>query len=256
LTILLNFASNRKYLNNAALGCQGSKNEKKIYTVLGLAVLFGVLFALGGAKEAVAQVPVTIGIVPPPPLQFATPPDLYVVPSGPSYVYMVPNYDGVYFYGGYWYRFYNGYWFQSPFYNGYWNYIEPSMVPQVIFLVPPEYIHYVPYDYYRIPYNDFYGNWRTWDNSRHWHRYDWYQHEMRDDIRRERYSHIERDRQQRGVQTQHHHEVQRHQQYDVQKPEHHNVQQPQPYNVQKPKQHEAQKPKHQQGEKQSEAPVR
>ena len=50
--------------------------RKSIYTVLGLAVLFGALFAFGGTKEASAQVQVNIDIVAPPPLQFAAPPDV------------------------------------------------------------------------------------------------------------------------------------------------------------------------------------
>ena len=180
---------------------------KKTLLILSLSVL---MTACAGMDQQYQPVNATgYGIVAPPPLQFAAPPDLYVVPSGTSYVYMVPNYDGVYFYGGNWYRFYDGYWFLSSNYNGYWDYIEPSMVPQVIFVVPPEYIHYVPYGYYRIQYNDFYSNWRTWDHKRHWDHYDWYNHERRDDIRRERYSRIERDRQQRGAQKPRQHDGQR-----------------------------------------------
>jgi len=235
------------------------KMKKSIYSVLGLAVLFGALFALVVTQEASAQVQVNIGIVAPPPLQFAAPPDVYVVPSGISYVYMVPDYDGVYFYGGNWYRFYNGYWFQSTSYNGYWGYIEPSMVPQVIFVIPPEYIHYVPSGYYRIHYNDFFGNWRTWDQRRHWDRYDWYKHERRDDIRRERYNRIDRDRQQRGVQTlqqqgqgRQQHDVQRPQQPAVQRPQQPAVQKPQQHDAKKPQQHDAKKPQQQQGEKEHE----
>ena len=260
--------------------------KKSIYRMLELIVFFGALVAISAPQVASAQVQVNIGIVAPPPLQFAAPPDVYVVPSGTSYVYMVPNYDGVYFYGGNWYRFYDGYWFVSSNYNGYWEYIEPSMVPQVIFVIPPEYIHYVPSGYYRIHYNDFYGNWRTWDHKRHWDRYDWYKHERRDDIRRERYNRIDRDRQQRGVQTFHQqqqgrqqHDVQRPQQpavqrpqrYDVQRPQQYDVQRPQQPAVQRPQQHDVQrpqqpavqrpqpvdqKPRQQRGEKQFEAHVR
>ena len=224
------------------LAAREVKMNKSIYRVLGLAVLFVALFSLGGTQEALAQVQVNIGIVAPPPLQFAAPPDLYVIPSGTSYVYMVPNYDGVYFYGGHWYRFYDGYWFRSSRYNGHWDYIEQPMVPQVIYILPPEYIHYVPSGYYRIHYNDFYGNWQTWDQRRHWDNYDWYQRERSDDIRRERYSRIERDRQQRGVQTQQQRNVQQPQQRNVQQPQQRNVQQPQQRDVQQPQQRDVQKP--------------
>jgi len=180
---------------------------KKLYILLSLSVLMS---ACAGMDQQYQPVNATgYGIAAPPPLQFAAPPDLYVVPSGASYVYMVPNYDGVYFYGGNWYRFYNGYWFQSNSYNGYWGYIEPSMVPQVIVVVPPEYVHYVPYGYYRIHYDDFYSNWRTWDHKRHWDHYDWYNHERRDDVRRERYNRIETERQHRGDQKPRQHDGQR-----------------------------------------------
>jgi hypothetical protein len=253
-----------KRRSNAAFGELNMK--RSIYRVLALAVLFGALFTLGVTQEASAQVQVNIGIVAPPPLQFSAPPDVYVVPSGTSYVYMVPDYDGVYFYGGTWYRYYNNYWFRSSSYNGGWNYIDQSRVPQVIIVIPPEYVHYVPPGYYRIHYNDFYGNWRTWDHKRHWDHYDWYNHERRDDIRRERYNRIDRDRQQRGAQTFQHQQgqggrqqhavprpqqptVQRPQQHGGQQPHQHDVQRPQQPAAQKPQQHGGQKPQHQQGEK-------
>ena len=62
---------------------------------MGLVFLFGALCTLGWTKEASAEVHVNIDIVAPPPLQFAAPPDVYVGPSGTSYVYMVPDDDGV-----------------------------------------------------------------------------------------------------------------------------------------------------------------
>ena len=192
--------------------------KKSIHGVLGLVVLLGTLFAIGVTQEASAQVQVNVNIVAPTPLQFAAPPDVYVIPSGISYVYMVPNYDGLYFYNGYWYRFYNGYWFRSFIYNGYWDYMELPMVPQCIIAIPPEYIYYVPSGYYHIHYHDLHRNWRTWDEDHHWNRYDWYKHEMRDDIRRERYSHIDRDRQQRGIQAPRHQQGHERQRHDVQQP--------------------------------------
>ena len=207
------------------------KMKKNMYGVLGLFILCGALLTLGSTKEASAEVNINIDIAIPPPFQFAEPPDVYVVPSGSSYVYMVPDYDGVYFYGGSWYRYYNDRWFRSSHYNGRWDYIETSNVPQVIVVVPPEYIHYVPSGYHRIHYNDFHSNWQSWDQRRHWDSYDWYQHERRDDTRRERHNHIERDRHQRGVQTPQHQQVQEHQQRAVQSPQHQQGHQPQ--NVQK-----------------------
>ncbi len=213
--------------------------KKNIYRVLGLVAIFGALFSLGLTKPASAGINVNIDIAIPPPYQFAGPPDVYVVPSGSSYVYMAPDYEGIYFYGGNWYRYYNERWFRSSHYNGDWGYIETSNVPQVIIVVPPEYIHYVPSGYNRIHYDDYHSNWQSWDQGRHWDSYDWYQHERRDDVRHQRYNSIESYRQQRGVQPTHHQQGQGHQQRNIQSPQHQQVQGHQQRNIQSP-QHQQQ----------------
>lgn len=133
-------------------------------------------------------------IVDPPPVAFAGPPDVVVVPSGTTYVYMVPNTPGFYFYDGYWYRYYRGYWFRSSVYNGRWGYIESSLVPRYVLDVPPEYVYHLPRGYHRVRYNDLHRNWRAWEHGHHWNRYDWFRHELRDDIRRDRYDRIRSDR--------------------------------------------------------------
>jgi len=154
------------------------------------------------------NVNINIGITPPPPPapvgepavealppeEFAEPPDVVAVPSGPATVYMVPNTAGFYFYNDYWYRFHRGYWYRSAIYSGPWAYVEVAVVPRVIVDVPPEYIYYLPPRYHRIHYHDLHSHWREWDRSRHWDRYDWYRHELRQDIRRDRYRRIELDR--------------------------------------------------------------
>ena len=130
----------------------------------------------------------------PPYEEFAEPPDVVAVPSGTTTVYMVPNTVGLYFYDGYWWRFNEGYWYRSTIYSGPWVYVDPVIVPRVVVDVPPEYVYVLPPRYHRIHYHDFHSHWREWDRSRHWHRYDWYRNELRDDIRRDRHRHIERDR--------------------------------------------------------------
>jgi hypothetical protein len=210
--------------------------KKIICGVSGMAVLLSVLFVIGITQGASAQVQVNVNIITPPPLQFAAPPDVVVIPSGVSYVYMVPNNYGVYFYGGHWYRFYNGYWFRSSIYNGYWDYIDLSMVPRFIIAVPPEYVYYVPSGYYRIHYHDLHKSWGKWDKGHHWHNYDWYKYETRDDIRRERYSQIERGRK--------HHDVPQNQRYGAQKPKHYDNHKSQRYDSPGPQQHGSQKPQH------------
>jgi len=128
------------------------------------------------------------------------PPDVVVVPSGENYVYMVPNMFGVYFFGGSWYRYYNGYWFRANAYNEPWVPVAGAAVPMVIVNVPPEFVYSIPPEYHHIHYDEFHRGWRDWDRDRHWHQYDWYKHEVREDIRRERLHRINevRERWRRG----------------------------------------------------------
>jgi hypothetical protein len=135
--------------------------------------------------SAASDLNISIGIVPPP-FVYEEPPDVVVVPSGPSYVYMVPDTVGLYFYNGYWYRFHKRHWYRSTIYNGAWTYINTSIVPGVILDVPPDYILRLPSGYHRIHYRDLHKNWRKWGRSRHWHRYDWYKHRWRERDRRHR----------------------------------------------------------------------
>jgi hypothetical protein len=234
--------------------------------VLVLAVFFVTVITLGWNKEAPAELQVNINIDVPPPLQFTGPPDVYVVPSGSSYVYMAPDYEGVYFYGGSWYRSYNDRWYRSSHYNERWDYIETSNVPHVIIVVPPQYIHHVPSGYHRIHYDDYHNNWQSWDQGRHWDSYDWYQHERRDDTRRERYEHIERDHhhrndltpqhqgyQQHNVQPSQHQQKQGHQQQKVKSSQHQQKQGHQQHNARKPQKENSQKQqKHDGGQKHQE----
>ncbi len=128
--------------------------------------------------------------------QDAAGPDIVVVPSGETYVYMLPNTTGVYFYGGYWYRYYEGYWFRSPNYARNWGIISPVVVPRVVVNVPPEYPRYLPPAYYRIHYGDFHQHWQAWDRDREWHKRDWFKAEMRPDVGMQRQALINQEREQ------------------------------------------------------------
>jgi hypothetical protein len=141
--------------------------------VLFASCLCFVLGTLPNAAAADVRVGVYITL---PPLAFVGEPELVVVPSGPSYVYMVPGQEGLYFFGGYWYRTYRGSWYRAGIYNGPWTYIEVSRVPLYVLEVPPDYYRRFPPGYHRIPYSDLHRHWRDWDRERHWQRYDWYKH--------------------------------------------------------------------------------
>ena len=111
---------------------------------------------------------------PPPPLEFSGPPDVVVVPSGPSDVYLVPNMVGLYFYGGFWYRFHRGYWFRASLYSGPWITIRETLVPRDVVIIPPDYILVMPPGYHRIHYGDFHRHWRDWGHNRSWKNQSWY----------------------------------------------------------------------------------
>jgi hypothetical protein len=172
-------------------------------------LMVSLVFLIGIPVVGIAgDVNINIGVAPPPlppppvvvapealpPEQFAEPPDVVAIPSGTATVYMVPNTAGLYFYNDYWYRFRGGYWYRSAIYNGSWTYVATPVVPQVIMAVPPEYVLYLPPRYPRIHYYDLHQHWREWDRSRYWQRYDWYKHELRNDVRRDRYKRIETER--------------------------------------------------------------
>lgn len=163
-----------------------------------LLIMAALVMVMGIAGEGMAGVNVNIGIDLPP-LQFRTAPDVVVVPSGDADIYMVPGTPGLYFYDGYWYRVHEDRWFRSRAYNGRWAYVRPEIVPGVVVGISPEYSLHLPPDYMRIRFGNFKRNWRSWERDRHWNRYDWYRNERREDIRRERMSHIEREREAGGM---------------------------------------------------------
>jgi hypothetical protein len=124
-------------------------------------------------------------------------PEMVVVPSGNSYVYMVPNTYGVYFHNGFWFRYYNGVWFRSTVYNSGWVVVRPALVPRVVIGVYPEYAMYLPAGYFRIGWGDFRSHWRGWGYG-HWNRQPWFKHEMRSRAERHRYIDSQRNDWSRG----------------------------------------------------------
>ena len=138
------------------------------------------------AQELAPEEYITEGDPTPPPQLQVQEPELVVVPSGDTQVYMVPNTVGVYFYGGRWYRHHHGVWFGADAYDAPWASVELALVPSFVVDISPAYALYLPPSYPRIHYHEFDSNWRTWDRERHWDRYDWYRNERRDDIRRDR----------------------------------------------------------------------
>jgi hypothetical protein len=97
--------------------------------------------ALVTAARAEAQVSVNVNIGPPPVI-FAAPPRVLVVPQSP--VYYVPDTTyNVFVYGGRYYSFHNGGWFLATSHGGPWSFVPVEHVPRPVILVPPR--------YYKVP---------------------------------------------------------------------------------------------------------
>lgn len=111
--------------------------KKRIYTIFGLFILFGVLMHLGGTNETAAQVQVDINIGPPP-IMVAAPPAVVMVPH--SQVYFVPDpHVDVFFYNGYWWSPRGNQWYRSRAYKGPWGVVEQRYVPAPVHRVPRDY---------------------------------------------------------------------------------------------------------------------
>ena len=124
---------------------------------------------------AAAATYVNVGIGLPPPMAFAGPPQMIVLPG--TNVYVVPDVmDDIYFQGGWWWRLWGGHWYRSRYYDSGWAYYRH--VPAFYRGVPPGWRTYYrdrvwmghPWNYQRIPHHDVHRNWQHWERDRHWER--------------------------------------------------------------------------------------
>ena len=77
------------------------------------------------STPTMAQVDIRVGIGLPPPILFAAPPELVVIPQ--TYVYVVPDVeDDIYFYDGWWWRPWEGRWYRSRYYGSGWTYYQSA----------------------------------------------------------------------------------------------------------------------------------
>jgi hypothetical protein len=122
-----------------------------------------------------SQVDINVRIGLPPPIVFATPPELVVIPD--TYVYVAPDIDvDLFFWNGWWWRLWEGRWYRSRYYNRGWGYYRN--VPAFYFDVDPGWRGYYRdrnwyghrWDYERIPNQRLQQNWRSWQNNRRWER--------------------------------------------------------------------------------------
>jgi hypothetical protein len=148
--------------------CRGGNNMKKIF----LGPLF-LMLTMVVPMPTMAGVDVNFSIGLPPPVVFAAPPELIVLPD--TYVYVAPETDvDLFFWSGWWWRLWEGRWYRSHYYNRGWRYY--NHVPSFYFDVDPGWRGYYRdhnwyghrWDYERIPHQRVQQNWKGWEKNRHW----------------------------------------------------------------------------------------
>jgi hypothetical protein len=181
---------------------------------------------------AMAAVNINIGIPLPPPIIFAAPPEVIVLPDSDD-VYVAPDIDvDIYFWHGWWWRFWEGRWYYSLYYDRAWRYYDD--VPSFYFDVDPGWRDYYrrhdwyghPWNYERIPYRRLQQNWKSWYRDQYWRgQKTWGVQGYQPRLQQERHG----VRQQRQQQYEQRPEVQRHYQWQQQQREEQRsrVQQPQ-----------------------------
>jgi hypothetical protein len=120
-----------------------------------------------------AGIDVGVNIALPPPIVFAAPPEVVVLPG--TYVYGAPDVDGdMYFYDGWWWRLWDGRWYRSQHYDSGWGYYQN--VPSFYAGIPSGWRNDYrdhrwngqQWNYQRIPQQQVQRNWKSWKKSRHW----------------------------------------------------------------------------------------
>jgi hypothetical protein len=133
-------------------------------------ILLALLLVLPIPTMAGVNVDVNISL---PPIVFAAPPELIVIPD--TYVYVAPDIDeDLFFWNGWWWRLWEGRWYRSQYYNQDWVYYDD--IPSFYFDVDPDWRGYYRghnwyghrWDYQRIPNQQLQQNWKSWQNDRHW----------------------------------------------------------------------------------------
>ncbi len=149
---------------------------KAIYSLSLIKMLFGTILlalVLVFPMPTMAGVDVHVSISLPPPIVFAAPPEVVVIPE--TYVYAVPDVEGdMFFYNGWWWRPWEGRWYRSRSYNSGWIYYQ--RVPSFYAGIPSGWRNDYrdhrwgghQWNYQRIPHQELQRNWSSWEKSRHW----------------------------------------------------------------------------------------
>ena len=145
----------------------GNKMKKLLFGTLLLALV------IVAPIPTMAGVNVQVNISLPPPIVFAAPPEVIVIPE--TYVYAVPDLDvDIFFYNGWWWRPWEGRWYRSRHYGSGWVYYQ--RVPSFYRGIPSGWRNDYrdhrwgghPWNYQRIPEKQLRRNWSSWEKGRHW----------------------------------------------------------------------------------------
>jgi hypothetical protein len=148
---------------------KGGRNMKKLLLATILLVL-----AIVVPIPAMAQINIHIDIPLPPPITFAAPPEVIVMPETEG-VYVAPEIDvDLFFWNGFWWRLWEGRWYRSAYYDRDWVYY--NNVPSFYFHVDPHWRTYYHnhnwyghnWNYQRIPYQGLQQNWKSWQAKKSW----------------------------------------------------------------------------------------
>jgi hypothetical protein len=136
-------------------------------------ILVGIAFVCVTAVPATAQITVQVGIPMPPPIVFAAPPQVVVLPGFD--IYVAPDIaEEVYFVDGFWWRPWQGHWYRSHSYNGGWSSYSsvPSFYGHVRHDWRDDYRNHRweghSWNYERVPHDRVEQNWSSWKTSNHW----------------------------------------------------------------------------------------
>jgi hypothetical protein len=146
---------------------RGNKMKKLLFGTICFALVSVFPFMTMAAED------ISFGIPLPPPIVFAAPPEVIVIPD--TYVYVVPDSDvDIFFYDGWWWRPWEGRWYRSDYYDRGWGYHDS--VPSFYFDVDPGWRGYYKdhnwygqrWNYERIPNQRLQQSWKSWQNERRW----------------------------------------------------------------------------------------
>jgi len=145
------------------------RGVNKMKKILFGALLWALLCVVPLPTMARTFVNVSIGL--PPPIVYAAPPELVVLPG--SNVYVAPDLaEDIFFYNGWWWRPWEGHWYRSRSYDSGWAYYRN--VPSFYRGIPSGWRndyrdhrwHGRQWDHQRIPHQQLHQNWRSREQNR------------------------------------------------------------------------------------------